>query len=183
MKIIDHKLKQAKWLASPNYNSRPDRAISMLVMHNISLPPKQFGGGYIEDFFCNQLDCQAHPYFDEIKALQVSAHLLIKRDGAMTQFVPFNERAWHAGVSEFNGETNCNDFSIGIELEGADDVPYTAKQYEVLSEVTQCLQAHYPQITQNRIVGHDQIAPGRKTDPGESFDWSYFQQLIKEAKS
>ena len=153
----------------------------MLVVHNISLPPKQFGGVYIEDFFCNQLDCQADPYFEEIKDLKVSAHLLIKRDGAMIQFVPFNERAWHAGVSEFEGQSNCNDFSIGIELEGADDVPYTQQQYQALAQVTECLLSHYPQITKNRIVGHDQIAPGRKTDPGESFDWSYFKQLIKEA--
>ena len=153
----------------------------MLVVHNISLPPKEFGGAYIEDFFCNQLDCQADPYFEEIKDLKVSAHLLIKRDGAMIQFVPFNERAWHAGESEFEGQSNCNDFSIGIELEGADDVPYTQQQYQTLAQVAECLLNHYPQITKNRIVGHDQIAPGRKTDPGESFDWSHFKQLIKEA--
>jgi AmpD protein len=181
VKIIDHKLAQARWLASPNYNQRPEVDISMLVVHNISLPPKQFGGAYIEDFFCNQLDCHADPYFEEIKNLKVSAHLLIKRDGDMVQFVPFNQRAWHAGVSEFEGQSNCNDFSIGIELEGADDVPYTQQQYQALAQVAECLLNHYPQITKNRIVGHDQIAPGRKTDPGESFDWSHFKQLIKEA--
>ena len=152
----------------------------MLVVHNISLPPRQFGGGYIEDFFCNQLDCTEHEYFDEIKDLKVSAHLLIKRGGEVVQFVPFNERAWHAGVSEFEGVANCNDFSVGVELEGADDVPYTQEQYDVLVSVTNCLRQYYPEIKPNRIVGHDHIAPGRKTDPGPSFDWSYFKQLIKE---
>ena len=181
VKIQNHRLLDARWQPSPNYNDRPDcMVVSMLVVHNISLPPKQFGGTYIEDFFCNQLDCSVHPYFDEIKDLQVSAHLLIKRDGEMVQFVPFNQRAWHAGVSEFEGESNCNDFSVGIELEGADDVPYTQQQYQVLAQVTDCLRAHYPDILSSRIVGHDHIAPGRKTDPGPSFDWSYFKQLIKE---
>jgi len=183
VEIIDHKLTQARWLPSPNYNERPEETISMLVVHNISLPPRQFGGSFIEAFFCNELDCTAHPYFEEIKDLQVSAHLLIKRDGSMVQFVPFNQRAWHAGVSEFEGQSNCNDFSIGIELEGADDVAYTDQQYQGLAQVTQCLLEYYPQITQSRIVGHDQIAPGRKTDPGPSFDWPYFHQLVKEVSS
>lgn len=181
VKIIDHKLTTARWLPSANYNSRPAVPISMLVIHNISLPPKQFGGPHIEAFFCNELDTSADPYFDEIKDLKVSAHLLIKRDGNIVQFVPFNERAWHAGVSEYEGQGNCNDFSIGIELEGADDVPYAEQQYKMLAEVTQCLCLYYPDITPSRIVGHNDIAPGRKTDPGPSFDWPYFQQLIKEA--
>lgn len=182
VQITHHLLDEARWLASPNFNQRPSDTINMLVVHNISLPPKQFGGNFIESFFCNELDCTAHPYFDEIKDLQVSAHLLIKRDGSITQFVPFNERAWHAGVSEFKGEANCNDFSIGVELEGADDVPYTEEQYQALAGVTQCLRKQYPNITPDRIVGHSDIAPGRKTDPGTSFDWAYFHQLMQEAE-
>ena len=184
MKILDHKIEQAKWVPSPNFNARPSPTrIDMLVVHNISLPPKQFNGPYIEDFFCNQLDCTLDPYFEQLKDLKVSAHLLIKRTGELVQFVPFNERAWHAGVSEFNGESNCNDFSVGVELEGADDVPYTDKQYEVLTEVATCLLSHYPLISHDRIVGHSDIAPVRKTDPGPSFDWSYFQQLLKKRQS
>lgn len=180
MKIRNHKIEQAKWVASPNFNARPEPVrVNMLVVHNISLPPKQFDGPYIEDFFCNQLDCTLDPYFEDIKDLKVSAHLLIKRTGELVQFVPFSERAWHAGVSEFNGETNCNDFSIGVELEGADDVPYTEQQYEVLADVADCLLSHYPAIKQDRIVGHSDIAPERKTDPGPSFDWLYFQQKLK----
>ena len=163
-------------MASPNFNQRPDDHINMVVIHNISLPPNQFSGHFIEDFFCNELDCSAHPYFQEIKDLKVSAHLLIKRDGEMIQFVPFNERAWHAGVSEFQGQSNCNDVSIGIELEGADDIPYTQQQYQCLANVTLSLCEQYPLITRERIVGHCDIAPGRKTDPGPSFDWPYFLQ-------
>ncbi|WP_353351087.1 1,6-anhydro-N-acetylmuramyl-L-alanine amidase AmpD [Oceaniserpentilla sp. 4NH20-0058] len=184
MKVIDHKISEARWLASPNFNERPSGApINMLVVHNISLPPKQFDNSYIEDFFCNRLDCSAHPYFEEIKDLQVSAHVLIKRSGEMVQFVPFNQRAWHAGVSEFSGETNCNDFSIGVELEGTDDIPYTEQQYYALSQLTLCLCEQYPHLTQERIVGHCNIAPQRKTDPGPSFDWSYFKQLLKKLPS
>ena len=168
-------------MPSPNFNERPNgAAINMLVVHNISLPPKQFGGSYIEDFFCNQLDCSLDPYFEEIQNLQVSAHLLIKRDGELVQFVPFNQRAWHAGVSEFKGQENCNDFSIGVELEGADDVPYTEQQYEKLADVAVSLCQHYPQIKMDRIVGHCDIAPQRKTDPGPSFNWTHFKQLLKK---
>jgi len=182
--ISNHKLDGAKWVPSPNFNQRPnDATINMLVVHNISLPPKQFGGAYIEDFFCNQLDCSAHSYFEEIKDLQVSAHLLIKRAGEVVQFVPFNQRAWHAGVSEFKGQDNCNDFSIGVELEGADDVPYTEQQYEKLADVAVSLCQHYPQIEMDRIVGHCDIAPQRKTDPGPSFNWTHFKQLIKKRTS
>lgn len=184
VKIIDHKLSEARWVPSQNYNERPDsNPINMLVVHNISLPPNEFGGAYIEAFFSNGLDSTAHPYFEEIKDLKVSSHLLIKRDGEVVQFVPFNKRAWHAGVSEYCGKTNCNDFSIGVELEGADHIPYTQEQYDKLADVTKCLCQHYPQITLDRIVGHCDIAPERKTDPGPSFDWSRYKQLIKNIKS
>lgn len=178
MQILDHILVDAKWCPSPNRNARPTGEVSLLVVHNISLPPNQFGGHYIEDFFCNQLDCTAHDYFAEIHTLQVSAHLLIRRDGGLVQFVPFNQRAWHAGVSNFEGRENCNDFSIGIELEGADHIPYEPCQYTQLAQVTQLLMQTYSAITPARIVGHNQIAPQRKTDPGESFDWSTYQTLL-----
>jgi len=181
VKIVDHKLQSAKWCPSPNFNERPElseKPINMLVVHNISLPPNKFGGCYIEDFFSNTLDCNADPYFQTIKDLQVSSHLLIKRDGKIVQFVPFNKRAWHAGLSEFNGETNCNDFSIGIELEGADHIAYESEQYAALAQVSKALMLAYPDIVTERLVGHSDIAPGRKTDPGESFDWDYFKSCL-----
>ena len=178
MKIQNHKIQGAKWCPSANYNDRPSVDINMLVIHNISLPPNQFGGSYIEDFFCNQLDCNAHPYFQKIKDLQVSAHLLIRRDGSVTQFVPFNKRAWHAGRSEFNGDKECNDFSIGIELEGSDDMPFDELQYTKLTQVTQAIMQAYPEIITERIVGHSDIAPGRKTDPGECFDWEKYKSCL-----
>jgi N-acetyl-anhydromuramoyl-L-alanine amidase len=157
---------------SPNSNDRPDpQDISLLVIHNISLPPGEFGTGYVQDFFRNQLDVQAHPYFETIATLQVSAHLFIERDGKVTQFVPFHRRAWHAGASCFEGVDNCNDYSIGIELEGTDEIPYTDAQYTTLTKVTRQLMATYPKLTAERIIGHQHIAPGRKTDPGSAFDW------------
>ena len=169
-------------LPSPNFNNRPDSTdISLLVIHNISLPPKQFGNHYICDFFTNCLDTEAHPYFKEIADLQVSSHLLIDRQGEIIQFVPFHQRAWHAGESCFEGADNCNDFSIGIELEGADDIPYTDDQYQSLIVVTQALMAHYPTMTQQRIVGHSDIAPGRKTDPGPAFDWQRYRSAIGQS--
>lgn len=172
-------LKKAERICSPNAGDRPDEGdISLLVIHNISLPPGQFGGGYIQQFFTNTLPCEAHPYFSEIGHLQVSAHLLIERSGHMIQFVPFTKRAWHAGVSQFEGRENCNDFSIGIELEGTDDSPFMPQQYTALSEVTKLLMRYYPQITPERIAGHSDIAPGRKTDPGPAFDWALFRQLL-----
>ncbi|SFV87031.1 N-acetylmuramoyl-L-alanine amidase AmpD [hydrothermal vent metagenome] len=158
-----------KQIPSPNYNERPEGEISLLVIHNISLPPNEFGNHYIEQFFTNQLDFKAHPYFQTLKNLQVSAHLLIKRDGSVIQFVAFDKRAWHAGQSNFNGREDCNDFSIGIELEGADDIAYTDKQYKALNENIKTLKSQYPITT---VVGHNDIAPGRKTDPGDAFDWS-----------
>lgn len=178
MNIKNGLLQQAQWLPSPNYGARPENEVSLLVIHNISLPPGQFGGGYVQQFFQNRLSPDEHPYFADIAALQVSSHLLIERTGHIVQFVNFNDRAWHAGVSCFAGRDNCNDYSIGIELEGCDDTPYSARQYQVLAEVTQALMVAYPEITPERITGHEHIAPGRKTDPGPAFDWSAFKKDI-----
>jgi len=161
-------------MASPNCNERPNDEISLLVIHNISLPPGQFDTQAVQRFFCNELDCSEHPYYQEIEGLQVSAHLLIERTGRVIQFVPFNKRAWHAGLSSFEGREQCNDFSIGIELEGTDDQLFTDEQYEQLSNITQQLVSVYPSISLDRIVGHSDIAPGRKTDPGPCFDWSRY---------
>ena len=172
-------LASAKRVESPNADCRSDEAdISLLVIHNISLPPGQFGGPHVEQLFTNKLNPTEHPYFADVAHLQVSAHLLIDRLGQVTQFVPFNHRAWHAGVSQFEGRSACNDYSIGIELEGSDDLAYTDSQYRCLSEITQSLLAHYPQLSMERIVGHSDIAPQRKTDPGPAFDWAYFRSLI-----
>ncbi len=164
---------------SPNFNERPEgESVSLLVIHNISLPPGQYGGGYIEQFFTNQLPINDDPFFQEIKDLQVSSHLLIERTGRVVQFVPLHKRAWHAGVSCYQGVPNCNDFSIGIELEGTDVEPYTPEQYAQLVELTIAIQAEFPAITNERIVGHSDIAPGRKTDPGPAFDWEYFYSVL-----
>jgi len=172
-------LSTARVLASPNVDLRPDESdISLLVIHNISLPPGQFGGGHVAELFTNTLDPNAHPYFAEIADFKVSAHLLIDREGVVTQFVPFDQRAWHAGVSEFDGRGACNDFSIGIELEGTDTEPYTDLQYQRLAAITQCLIAEYTALTSERVVGHSDIAPDRKTDPGPAFDWARFKTLF-----
>ena len=169
----------AGWLAaarrveSPNYNARPAGSRpELIVVHGISLPPGCYGGGDIESFFCNSLNTDQHPYFAEISGLKVSAHFLIYRSGELVQFVDTENRAWHAGVSEWRGRQNCNDFSIGIELEGCDDEPYADCQYLVLNQLIQALQNQYPLIQRGAIVGHCEIAPGRKTDPGPAFDWS-----------
>lgn len=143
----------------------------LIVIHGISLPPGQYGGQYIKQFFTNCIDRHAHPYFDEIGDLHVSAHLLISRDGGVTQFVPFGRRAWHAGNSSYRGRPHCNDFSIGIELEGEDDTAYETGQYEILAAVINSLIASYPRLTPRSIAGHCDVAPGRKSDPGPSFDW------------
>ncbi|MBQ4832759.1 1,6-anhydro-N-acetylmuramyl-L-alanine amidase AmpD [Pseudoalteromonas sp. MMG010] len=162
------------------YNERPDENdISLLVIHNISLPAAQFGTQYIDDLFMGCIDSQAHPSFADLKGVEVSAHCVIKRTGELIQYVPFNKRAWHAGVSQYKGRNGCNDFSIGIELEGCDDVPYTAKQYTTLITLTQAILKQYPKINTDHIVGHCDIAPGRKTDPGISFDWTYFFNHLK----
>lgn len=163
---------------SPNFNERPDGEISLLVIHNISLPPGQFATGKVQAFFQNRLDVTEHPYFEGIKALRVSAHFLIERDGQITQFVSCLDRAWHAGISSFEGREACNDFSLGIELEGTDDQPFTDAQYQALIALTRQLQQHYPQITPQRICGHSDVAPGRKTDPGPCFDWARFRREL-----
>ena len=159
---------------SPNFSDREANDISLLVLHNISLPPGKFGGGYVEKFFLNELDSQEHPYFKEIDNLRVSSHLYIKRDGSITQFVPLDKKAWHAGISSFKGQENCNEFSIGVELEGTDEVPYERAQYTSLIEITMFLMKQYPHLNKDNIVGHSDIAPERKTDPGSSFDWDYY---------
>lgn len=161
---------------SPNFDARAaDTRIDLLVIHNISLPPGQFGGPYIADLFGNRLDCDAHPYFDQLRALRVSAHFLIRRDGKVMQFVSTNDRAWHAGASSFCGRERCNDFSIGIELEGTDFEAFEPVQYDRLAELTVALKARYP-LTD--VAGHEHIAPGRKTDPGPFFDWARYQELL-----
>ncbi|WP_326517954.1 1,6-anhydro-N-acetylmuramyl-L-alanine amidase AmpD [Acinetobacter sp. CAAS 2-6] len=173
----------ARFVPSPNFNDRSAHTeIQLVVIHNISLPPSQFGGGYIEKFFQNQLDWQAHPYFQTIEGMQVSAHLLILRSGEVLQFVNFNDRAWHAGRSSYLGKKECNDYSIGIELEGSDDQPFESVQYAVLAQVVASLQQAYPKIQQH-LAGHSDIAPGRKTDPGPYFDWHYFRELLQQKKS
>ena len=182
MKIKQHRLTAARFLPSPNYNLRPNNEnITLLVIHNISLPPGQFGQGYIHHFFQNTLSVNAHPFFKTISDIRVSAHLLIERDGSITQFVPFDLRAWHAGVSSWKGKEHCNDFSIGIEMEGTDTMPYTSTQYAQLVKVTTALLSTYPTITTDNITGHEHIAPHRKTDPGPAFDWNYYHQKVEEA--
>lgn len=169
-------------MPSPNHDRRPAGSrVELLVIHNISLPPGEFGGPWIEQLFLNRLDPTAHPYFARIAHLRVSAHLLIRREGALVQFVPLSLRAWHAGASCFQGRERCNDFSIGIELEGADDIPYAPAQYQTLARVTRDLQRRYRRIDRERIVGHSDIAPERKTDPGPAFDWVGFWQLLDTA--
>jgi N-acetyl-anhydromuramoyl-L-alanine amidase len=170
-----------RWLPSPNFSVRPpNTVIDLLVIHNISLPPGQFGGDNVDSLFCNTLDCDAHPFFDALRELRVSAHFFISRAGQVTQYVSLEDRAWHAGVSQWEGREQCNDFSIGIELEGADNVPYTDAQYTALAGLARMLMQRYPAITPARIVGHSDIAPGRKTDPGESFDWLRFRASVCE---
>jgi len=157
-----------------------EQKIHLLVVHNISLPAGNFDGDHITDLFLGRIDANAHPSFTELAQLQVSAHCLIRRDGSIIQYVSFNDKAWHAGVSCFDGKDKCNDFSIGIELEGTDDIPYENSQYLQLAALTKCLQKNYPLISNQHIVGHCDIAPGRKTDPGKAFDWSYFHQCLQE---
>ncbi|MBW0237700.1 MULTISPECIES: 1,6-anhydro-N-acetylmuramyl-L-alanine amidase AmpD [Pseudomonas] len=164
---------------SPNFNARPNGEISLLIIHNISLPPGQFATGKVQAFFQNRLDVTEHPYFEGIRELRVSAHFLIERDGGVTQFVSCLDRAWHAGISSFEGRETCNDFSLGIELEGTDELPFSDAQYDALITLTRQLQAAYPGITLNRICGHSDVAPGRKTDPGPAFDWTRFRGALQ----
>lgn len=182
--INDGLLSSATWLCSPNSNDRPAAIdIDTIVIHNISLPPNEFGASdahglhYVKALFTNQLDWQAHPYFQTIEGAEVSAHLLIERDGTITQFVNFDERAWHAGQSSYLGRSNCNDYSIGVELEGSDFTPFTNEQYEALAEVVAALYQAYPK-TQRHLTGHSDIAPGRKTDPGDYFEWVKLRNLV-----
>jgi len=171
-------LPRARRIPSPNWDQRPvDSIVDLLVIHGISLPPGSFGGPWIERLFTNRLDPGAHPYFRDIADLKVSAHLLVLRDGELIQFVDLQHRAWHAGASCFEGREGCNDFSIGIELEGTDEFPYEDAQYRVLADATLEIRRRFPTITPGRIVGHCHIAPGRKTDPGPAFDWERFRSL------
>ena len=164
-------------IASPNCDARSRGiAIDLLVIHNISLPPGEFGGEAITRFFTNSLDTDAHPYYEQIKGLKVSAHFLIRRDGQIIQFVPCNKRAWHAGVSVWRGRPACNDFSLGVEMEGSDNVPFGVPQYAALIRLTRRLKRAYPI---RYIVGHSDIAPGRKTDPGQCFDWAHYLARVK----
>jgi len=183
MKIDENSglLDEADYIASPNCDDRPPgEVIDLLVVHNISLPPNEFGGPYINQLFTNKLNAKEHPFFEEINHLRVSAHLLIRRDGRIIQFVPFHKRAWHAGVSNFCGREQCNNFSIGIEMEGADHIPYEDIQYKKLSAVTKEIILCFPNISLSNIQGHCDIAPERKTDPGEAFDWVYFKKLLSD---
>lgn len=186
MTIADGRLSSAKWLASPNYNARPSAIIiDTIVIHNISLPPDNFGAcdanglHFVKALFTNQLDWNAHPYFQTIKGAEVSAHLFIERDGKITQFVNFDDRAWHAGKSSYLGRPDCNNYSIGIELEGSDFVPFTAVQYQTLSQIIKTLYQTYPK-TRRHLTGHSDIASGRKTDPGDYFDWAQLRKMIAQ---
>ncbi len=164
---------------SPFFDARPDNeVVSLLVIHNISLPPGQFGTKGVEQLFTGTLDSSEHPFYAQIAHLRVSAHCVIRRDGKVEQYVPFTQRAWHAGISSFQGRNKCNDYAIGIEMEGTDDIAFTAQQYDALIAVTEQIIKDFPHISLGRIVGHNDIAPGRKTDPGPCFDWAYYRQKL-----
>lgn len=170
-------LADARQVISPHFDERPSGTLpDLIVVHGISLPPGEFGGPWIDRLFTGNLPSDAHPYFREIAARRVSSHALIRRNGGIVQYVPFGERAWHAGTSEYQGRSACNDFSIGIELEGEDERPYEQAQYVSLSALISALLAAYPSLSRKRIAGHSDIAPGRKTDPGPAFDWSKIQR-------
>ena len=184
--IQSGRLTQATWLASPNFNTRPEETdISAIVIHNISLPPDEFektdasGLHYVKAFFTNTLDWEAHPYFKTIEGMQVSAHLFIERSGEVTQLVNFEDRAWHAGRSSYLGKPECNDYSIGIELEGSDHQPFTEQQYTALANVIAAIYQAYPK-TRRHLTGHSDIAPGRKTDPGNFFEWDKLRDLLSQ---
>ena len=168
-----HWVERVHRVPSPNYDQRSDPGdVSLIVLHCISLPAGSFGKGHVEALFCNELDCSADPSFADLAGVRVSAHLFLTRRGRVTQFVPFNARAWHAGESEFRGRRGCNDFAIGIELEGTDTGTYTRSQYRSLRRVLRALFRRYPRLSTEAVVGHQEIAPGRKSDPGPGFDWS-----------
>jgi len=173
-------LEGVRQVLSPHMNARPSGMIpELIVVHGISLPPGEFGGPAIDQLFTGTLDWDAHPYFQQIRGLKASAHAVIRRDGMVTQYVPFTERAWHAGVSRYGTREGCNDFSVGIELEGTDDTPYTQAQYLALAQIIRALLDAYPSLSGERLVGHSDIAPGRKSDPGPSFDWPLLRAILK----
>jgi N-acetyl-anhydromuramoyl-L-alanine amidase len=175
----DGLLRGARQVPSPNCDARPDGAgLSLIVVHGISLPPGEFGGPWIDHLFQNRLPADAHPYFAQVAGLKVSSHLLIRRDGEAVQYVSFNQRAWHAGRSSFEGREACNDFSVGIELEGTDDLPYADPQYVKLAAVVRALCRAYSGLDPHRVVGHSEVSPGRKSDPGQAFDWSRIRSMI-----
>jgi N-acetyl-anhydromuramoyl-L-alanine amidase len=175
-------MRGARQVASPNHDARPPEVeADLIVVHGISLPPGEFGGPWIDRLFTNTLPPEVHPYFAEVGPLRVSSHVVIERDGAVTQYVRFTERAWHAGTSSYQGREACNDFSVGVELEGTDTLPYEAAQYAALAEVVTALCVAYPRLSPHRLVGHSDIAPGRKTDPGPAFDWPRARRLIAAA--
>jgi AmpD protein len=179
MKVSVGWLEGAVRVVSRNCDDRPDESdISLIVVHCMSLPPGEFGGDWIDRLFTNSLPAHAHPYFEAVHRLRVSAHALIRRDGEIVQYVPFHKRAWHAGASSYLGRERCNDFSVGIELEGTDDIAYTDVQYERLGDLIVTLLGYYPGLSAKAIVGHSEIAPGRKTDPGKSFDWERLYDLL-----
>lgn len=179
MSIDRNLLTNATWIPSPNFDERPDPVdISLLVIHCISLPPGEFGNDAIDKLFANKLNPDDHPYFKEIHQLKVSSHLLIKRTGEIVQYVPFDKRAWHAGQSNYQGRDRCNDFSIGIELEGTESSAYTLEQYQQLAMAINALLKVYPKLSTSHITGHSDIAPGRKKDPGEFFDWAKLSLLL-----
>jgi N-acetyl-anhydromuramoyl-L-alanine amidase len=176
----------ARYVPSPNQDERPQGAeVELVVVHGISLPPGEFGGLWIDSVFTNRLDPTLHPYFAEVAGLRVSAHVLVRRDGELVQYVPFHRRAWHAGRSAWQGREACNDFSLGIELEGADDLPYADAQYRARADLLGALAVAYPSLNRgdltlaDRIVGHSDVAPGRKTDPGPAFDWDRLHMLLR----
>jgi AmpD protein len=176
-------LRGARQVPSPNFDARPDGILpELIVVHGISLPPDQFGGPWIDRLFTNTLPPHEHPYFATISQLKVSSHALIRRDGEVVQYVPFHRRAWHAGASSYQGRERCNDFSIGIELEGADETPYEPAQYRMLSAVILELCAAYPSLSLSHIAGHNDIAPERKTDPGPAFDWQRLYALLRATR-
>lgn len=178
-RIQNHVMPSVRYVPSPNHGERPDTEdISLMVFHSISLPPGEYRGDAVERFFMNELPADEHPYFEEIAELTVSAHLFIRRTGEIIQFVPFNRRAWHAGRSIYQGRENCNDFSIGIELEGTDTDVFEHAQYQALVDVVNTLVEYYPKLSAEHITGHSDIAPGRKTDPGTGFDWQVFRKML-----
>ena len=177
-------MRGVRQIPSPNHDARPPGIeADLIVVHGISLPPGQFGGPWIDRLFTNTLPGEVHPYFTEVESLRVSSHLAVKRGGEVTQYVRFGDRAWHAGQSHYQGRDACNDFSVGVEIEGTDTLPYETAQYDALARIVAALCAAYPRLSPARLVGHSDIAPGRKTDPGPAFDWALARRLIAAAVS